>query len=112
MNILLTNAFSINMLEKSGNLSFSRVENPAELVLSNCLVGNAIGHTDIDRVARGILAADGVVDILEGRRDSVVFGQGHDALLVAQYRGPRLPEGATMLPKNATVEWWLVKEGK
>jgi len=29
-------------------------------------------------------------------------------LLVGQYVGPRLPEGATTLPEGAVVEWWVV----
>ena len=29
-------------------------------------------------------------------------------LFVGQYKGPRLPEGATSLPEGATVEWAMV----
>lgn len=46
------------------------------------------------------------------RRFSVDWelGEGaEDALtLVGQYRGPRLPDGATTLPEGATIEWWHV----
>jgi hypothetical protein len=31
-----------------------------------------------------------------------------EGVLVAQYRGPRLPEGATELPEGATIEWYVV----
>jgi hypothetical protein len=31
-----------------------------------------------------------------------------DQLLVGQYNGPRLPEGATSLPEGATVRWYLL----
>lgn len=29
-------------------------------------------------------------------------------ILVGQYIGPRLPEGATTLPEGASIEWWTV----
>ena len=29
-------------------------------------------------------------------------------LLIGQYIGPRLPEGATTLPPNATINWWMI----
>ena len=31
-------------------------------------------------------------------------------MLVAQYSGPRLPEGATALPAGARIEFWLVHD--
>lgn len=34
-----------------------------------------------------------------------------EKLLVAQYKGPRLPEGATKLPEGATIEFYLVLLG-
>ena len=30
------------------------------------------------------------------------------SLIVAQYRGPRLPEGATSLPAGASIEFWQI----
>lgn len=108
MDIILTNAFSINMLEAKASLDFQKIGNPAEVILSNRLVDNIIGHADIDRIARGLLEADGVKDIPVGRRETYVLGGPLTALLVAQYRGPRLPEGATTLPEGSKIEWWLV----
>jgi hypothetical protein len=34
-----------------------------------------------------------------------------DEVIIAQYTGPRLPEGATRLPDGARLEWWLVTFG-
>jgi hypothetical protein len=32
-----------------------------------------------------------------------------DTVVVGQYRGSRLPEGATTLPEGATIQWlWVV----
>jgi len=36
----------------------------------------------------------------------VSFGPGTHNVLVLQYRGPRLPEGARELPPDAILEWW------
>ena len=33
----------------------------------------------------------------------------NDACVVAQYMGPRLPEGATTLPKDAHIQWMLLR---
>jgi len=108
MKIILTNAFSINMLPCNANLKFTKIANPADLINRNWLTENAIGHADTDRVVRHQLHMDGA-EVPEGKRSNVVFPTPEaDALLVAQYRGPRLPEGATELPQGATLEFWLV----
>ena len=32
-----------------------------------------------------------------------------DVLYVAQYRGPRLPEGTTVLPEGSTIQWYEIR---
>jgi len=112
MDLTLANAFSLNMLAFSGkevNVRVQRVADPAGLINANWLVGNSIGHPDTDRVVRKVLEQDGVDDIPVGTRDTIALVPGKNSgLLVAQYRGPRLPEGATCLPDGATIEWYLV----
>jgi hypothetical protein len=39
---------------------------------------------------------------------SVALASGDEAV-VAQYVGPRLPEGATALPEGANFSWFLVR---
>ncbi|MCD6341097.1 MAG: DUF1874 domain-containing protein, partial [Desulfurococcales archaeon] len=34
--------------------------------------------------------------------------QPGDKAIIAQYTGPRLPEGTTTLPDNATIEYFLI----
>ena len=34
--------------------------------------------------------------------------QDRERLLVGQYTGPRLPEGATTLPEGANIRWFLI----
>jgi hypothetical protein len=62
-----------------------------------------IGHTDTAAIVSRLLGIE-----CEMRRDSISIQPG-DRLLVAQYSGPRLPEGATMLPEGARIEFWLAK---
>lgn len=111
--IYITNAFSIQMLDRSATDDLGRslefVPASAGAVLDDIHVNGlewvgAIGHAD----TAAVVAADlGVpVDRLHARV-SVTLRDG-DSMWVAQYRGPRLPEGATSLPDGATIEWWLV----
>ena len=116
--IVVGNAFSINMIEKSSNVFFMRV--PTGFVAHSLwtLFNNsadmaefvpAIGHADTARIAENLLNKE-----LSGwtvpplfNRTSITLNEG-DILFVAQFRGQRLPEGATELPEGATIEWWQV----
>lgn len=110
--MILTNAFSINMLRADCSVSFTElgpVAAASYLVVSG--IENAIGHPDTDAVVRGLIADNSSLDldqIPHGQRTSVSVGKG-DSMIVAQYHGPRLPEGATSLPDGATIKWWLVQ---
>jgi len=42
------------------------------------------------------------------KRPNLVL-QPEDLVVVAQYIGPRLPEGATELPANARIEYFTVQ---
>ena len=63
---------------------------------------SAIGHADTAAVVSGLLGRE-----IEPDRIDIKLAPG-DQMMVAQYTGPRLPEGATMLPKGARVTFWLV----
>ena len=62
----------------------------------------AIGHVDT-----AVVVGDMLDMALEANRTSVSIDVD-EALLVAQYTGPRLPEGATTLPEGATIKFWFV----
>ena len=64
---------------------------------------SAIGHADTARILSGILGVD-----ISTNRISVTLNVG-DTAIVAQYIGPRLPEGATQLPEGAMIKFYLVK---
>lgn len=44
---------------------------------------------------------------VQANRINVQLGDDQ-RIIVAQYRGPRLPEGATQLPEGATLEFYRV----
>lgn len=64
---------------------------------------SAVGHADTAAVMSGILGTE-----VPANRISVRL-RSEDALLVGQYSGPRLPEGAKTLPEGARIKWYLVR---
>ena len=64
---------------------------------------SAIGHADTAKVVGGLIGVD-----LSANRANVFLKPG-EKMVVAQYIGPRLPEGATQLPDGARIEFRLVK---
>ncbi len=99
----LANSFSINMipLEK---LTFIQVEPIKSHEVPGDVV-SCVGHADTAKVLSNILGREVVPN-----RVSISLTQ-RDILYVAQYSGPRLPEGATELPEGATIRfykigWW------
>jgi len=101
---ILSNAFSFNM---AGNFP-CRVE-ADELSLKeftkelkNSSWESSIGHADM---AAMLTAITGVEITANRRNDSLSNG---DVLLLAQYSGPRLPEGAVALPDGAKIKFLRV----
>lgn len=103
---VLTNAFSLTMLPIEA-MNFVRVKkiNPNDVPAD---VESAIGHQDTAKVVSDILDFE-----VKPNRVSIKLNE-NDVLYVAQYTGPRLPEGATTLPEGAILEFFEVtfrKEG-
>lgn len=107
--MIITNAFSLNML---GGAEHSSVEitkvstNYAADMLRADGVESAIGHTDTASVVSSHLGLD-----VPAVRSTVTLPAG-STIIVAQYSGPRLPEGATTLPNGASVIYYLVEVGE
>lgn len=102
---VITNAFSINMLSMDSDLKFSRLkETEARWIAENFQHSSAVGHADTAAVLSTVLGVD-----VPMNRTTLQMEHGV-ALLVGQYKGPRLPEGATALPEGASIEWWLVRQ--
>lgn len=66
-------------------------------------VVQAVGHADTAALFAKELDLDGI----KPSRATVSLKEG-DQLIVGQYSGPRLPEGATELPEGAAVRWLMV----
>jgi hypothetical protein len=69
-----------------------------------------LGSTAVSRVGHASTAAlfsEALGYEIEVSRTSITLADG-DRLLVGQYVGPRLPEGATTLPPGARIRWVLV----
>ncbi len=103
MKPLLLNAFSINMLAAL----------PATVELKEITVADAraalasgfdsaVGHKD----TAAVFSAELGIPVAENRT-TVALAPGAVAV-VGQYRGPRLPEGATALPEGARIQWVLL----
>jgi hypothetical protein len=108
--VKILNAFSLKMLPLS-RASEVTVEPITEsqaisLVHTETMHGDtlesAVGHADTAKILSGIFGRD-----VACRRVDVRLADGETAL-VAQYDGPRLPEGATALPEGATFQFILV----
>lgn len=109
--LYLTNAFSINMITShptshQSTLEFTPISLGTAIIIlkaNSSSVINAIGHP-----ATAAIVADQLqLPLPPAERATILFTE-KDVLLVAQYTGPRLPEGATTLPTDATIAWWLV----
>ena len=97
---VLANAFSLTMLPIEA-MDFVRVKkiNPNDVPAD---VESAIGHQDTAKVVSNILGFE-----VKPNRVSIKLTES-DVLYVAQYTGPRLPEGATTLPEGANIEFFEV----
>jgi hypothetical protein len=130
MIIYIANAFSLSMLDREEQLgtpvghvpasserigAIARVPRPMDDPMgwldlwitalahrSDLEIVSAVGHADTAVIFAHILGRPIAVN-----RVNVKLGK-FDMLLVGQYIGPRLPEGATTLPEGARIEWWIV----
>ena len=100
--IKLSNAFSIQMLTDNSKVRFRQVTK--EYVTRKLQTGfeSYIGHPDLAAVVGDVTGIT-----VSANRASLQLTD-EDVLIVAQYRGPRLPEGATKLPEGAAIEFWKV----
>lgn len=102
----VANAFSISMLPVGAvtTVSFAgpRSATQVQEYLRNQSLESVIGHADTARLVGGQLGQE-----LPVNRATVKLEVG-EHLLVAQYVGPRLPEGATTLPEGARIDYFIV----
>ena len=106
--MLVINAFSANMLPNDGGpvkVDFTplTLQEAAQLLADMGVVFSSVGHTETAVLFSALLGAD-----VPCVRATIQLRRGDRPALLGQYRGPRLPEGATSLPEGATVEWWAI----
>lgn len=108
--LYIANAFSLNMLLwPDAVLRVKPIGLPQVVKHLNMFNWtSAIGHEDTCNVINSMLKEAGYNTPLWCNR-MTVRADMLDMILVAQYRGPRLPEGTTVLPEGATIEWSIVK---
>lgn len=104
MAMYLANAISLNMLAAGAMPCALQVEEigaprAAELAAE---AASIVGHAPTAAVFAEQLGLPVVAN-----RATVTLNKG-DVVLVGQYTGPRLEEGATVLPAGATIKWLLV----
>jgi hypothetical protein len=114
--IILANAFSLNMVEMSYQKDIRITEVAADMVaIEFCHQYeekiNCIGHADTDTIVRGMLIKaypSCEKNLPLGERKTIVLDESA-TMYVAQYSGPRLPEGATQLPEGADIKFYAVQ---
>lgn len=107
--MIITNAFSLNMLGGAHHAKIEitqiSVSYAAEMLRADG-VESAIGHADTASVVSSHLGL-----AVPAVRSTVTLPAG-STVVVAQYTGPRLPEGATALPEGASILYYLVEVGE
>jgi len=98
----LANAFSLGMLSvPATGLNLTVV--PVHINEVRCFSwASFVGHKDTAHLLTELLGV-----VVRENRMSLKLSVG-DFLYVAQYKGPRLPEGTTQLPEGATFEFLRV----
>ena len=105
--IVIANAFSLNMLElEVGVTNLQVCPTSPEYIRQEAedagCYASIVGHADTAAVFSEILGLN-----VPCNRATFTLKEDH-ILFVGQYKGPRLPEGATSLPEGAAVEWAMV----
>jgi hypothetical protein len=98
----ILNAFSLNMISTfPATFTVEEVSTDQACVYARGVV-SGVGHPDTAAVFASILGTP-----VPMNRATVSLVPG-DRVLVGQYSGPRLPEGAAVLPDGATIKWLVV----
>ena len=101
--MLLLNAFSVNQLvDFPAVVRFDPVTEGQARDIAAAGVESAVGHEETAALFSAVLGME-----IPFNRATITLSPGDKALL-GQYRGERLPKGATALPENSTIEWRLI----
>lgn len=108
--LYICNAFSLSMMpiwmeeDDEQTVKVTVIADPKKfLAKDQDMVISAVGHADV-----AALFSEQLDMRIEMNRVSINLCDD-TALLVGQYSGSRLPEGATKLPEGAKIKWLLVE---
>ena len=107
MAVVIANAFSLNMLDLEVGVTDLQICPASPDVIRQEIeeeggFTSVVGHADTAAVFSSLLGLD-----VPCNRATFTLEED-TTLFVGQYKGPRLPEGATTLPEGAKVEWAMV----
>jgi len=96
-----------SMLKTSAVVAFrfASQEEAKAWIAEGARAQSVIGHGDTASLVGSLLGGEFPMN-----RISITLAEG-DELLLAQYSGPRLLEGATSLPEGAHIQWIIVSVG-
>lgn len=104
--IKILNAFSLNMVSGGSNIQTRTITaKKAVALFEKNGVHSCVGHADTAAVISSLLEVP-----IQFNRVSVELAQ-QELVVVAQYKGPRLPEGSTTLPEGAEIVFLAVYVG-
>lgn len=106
MTTYLGNALSLGMLDLPVTTLLCRrisVDEVREILTGTANWSSCVGHADTSALLSQLLGFE-----VPLRRVSTSLVTG-DKIIVAQYNGPRLPEGAKSLPEGASLRWYCVE---
>lgn len=105
MSIYLSNAFSLSMIANLGHCKLNVTSNICnyQQMVEELNPTSIVGHQDTANLFSNLLEID-----VPMNRVSVTLKKG-DILIVGQYTGPRLPEGTSVLPEGASINWMCVE---
>jgi hypothetical protein len=114
MRVYLASTFSLSMLcEPYHLLECRRLEPNVAALLLYVYWGqtvNVIGSDELDEVVNSLLTQYVPHLPLPKPEKLTVRLAPNDALIVAQYAGPRLEPGTTTLPEDAQITFWLLHQ--
>lgn len=103
MGIILTNAFSLNMISTDCDLQVRMVDvDDVKALLKDKPFTSAVGHDDVAKIISNMLGINVPMNRI------TLDLQPDDVVIVGQYKGPRLQPGATKLPDGAKIVFFKI----
>jgi len=101
---MINNAFSLNMLVGMASVNvYPITQQQAQRAVACNEWESGVGHADTAKIFSKELGVE-----VPFNRVTAQLNPGAK-ILVGQYKGPRLAEGATSLPEGASIQWMLVE---